>query len=99
MARDDFPSHVKDQLARRVNSRCSNPDCRAQTSGPKFAPGASVSIGVAAHSTAASTLGPRFDPALQSRDRRLADNGVWLCQNCAKLVDSDDARFTAPLLR
>jgi hypothetical protein len=25
-------------------------------------------------------------------------NGVWLCQNCAKLVDNDQARFTAKVL-
>ena len=99
MARDDFPSRVKYQLALRVNSHCSNPTCRAPTSGPKLAPGASISIGVAAHITAASTGGPRFDPALQSQDRASAENGIWLCQNCAKLVDSDHARFTEALLR
>jgi hypothetical protein len=27
------------------------------------------------------------------------DNGVWLCQVCAKLVDNDPARFDAELLR
>jgi hypothetical protein len=99
MARDDFPSRVKDQLARRVNHRCSNPHCRAPTSGPQIASAASMSVGVAAHISAASMLGPRFDPALQSRDRRSADNGIWLCQICAKLVDNDKAKFTAPLLR
>jgi hypothetical protein len=99
MARDEFPSRVKDQLARRVNHRCSNPDCRAPTSGPQLAYPASMSVGVAAHITAASTRGPRFNRNLQSQDRSSADNGIWLCQTCAKLVDSDEARFTAPLLR
>jgi hypothetical protein len=99
MARDDFPGRVKHQLALRVNSHCSNPGCRAQTSGPKLAPSASISIGVAAHITAASTGGPRFDPALRSQDRGSAENGIWLCQNCAKLVDSDHTRFTEPVLR
>ena len=27
------------------------------------------------------------------------DNGIWLCQNCAKLVDNDPIRYTADVLR
>ena len=27
------------------------------------------------------------------------DNGIWLCQNCAKLVDNDATRFPEPLVR
>ena len=99
MARDDFPSRAKLQLALRVNYRCSNPNCRASTSGPKLAPGASISIGVAAHITAASTGGPRFTPGLRSQDRSSAENGIWLCQNCGKLVDNDEVRFPEVLLR
>ena len=26
-------------------------------------------------------------------------NGIWLCQNCAKLIDNDCARYTVTLLR
>jgi len=99
MARDDFPSRAKLQLALRVNYRCSNPNCRASTSGPKLAPGASISIGVTAHITAASTGGPRFNPGLRSQDRSSAENGIWLCQNCGKLVDNDEVRFPEVLLR
>jgi hypothetical protein len=99
MARDDFPSRAKLQLALRVNYRCSNPNCRASTSGPKLAPGASISIGVDAHITAASKGGPRFKPGLRSQDRSSAENGIWLCQNCGKLVDNDEVRFPEVLLR
>ncbi|MCU1382796.1 MAG: hypothetical protein JWL71_1493 [Acidobacteria bacterium] len=31
--------------------------------------------------------------------RGSAENGVWLCQTCAKLVDNDEARYPADLLR
>src|SRR6185436_3206900 len=31
--------------------------------------------------------------------RRAADNGIWLCQKCAKLIDSDPARYSAQLLQ
>jgi hypothetical protein len=46
-------------------------------------------LGVAAHITAASPDGPRYDQNLSSEQRKSPDNGIWLCQNCAKLVDND----------
>jgi hypothetical protein len=58
-----------------------------------------VDVGVAAHITAASPGGPRFDPSLSDKERAGATNGIWLCQNCAKLIDSDVARFSASVLR
>lgn len=97
--RDDFPEEVKRTLAARVNYFCSNPDCRAQTSGPQNDPSKVVNVGVAAHTTAASPGGPRYNPALSPEARRHSDNGIWLCQNCAKLVDSDVGRFDETLLR
>jgi len=90
---------VKQQLANRVNHRCSNPDCRATTSGPQLEPEGSINVGVAAHITAASASGPRFDTALSPENRASGGNGIWLCQNCGKLVDNDAKRFTADLLR
>ena len=99
MARDDFRQRVKSELALRVNYRCSNPDCRAPTSGPKLDQGGSTSVGVAAHITAAAARGPRFDAALRVDQRASLGNGIWLCQICAKLVDDDEARFTGALLR
>jgi len=48
---------------------------------------------------AASPGGPRFDSNLSDRERASATNGIWLCQNCAKLIDSDVARFSAAVLR
>ena len=97
--RDDFDAKTKEVLARRVGYRCSNPDCRKLTSGPQEDPAKAVSIGVAAHITAASEGGPRYDPSLSPEERRSVDNGLWLCQNCAKLIDSDVQRYTLELLR
>jgi hypothetical protein len=99
MARDDFGSGVKLRLAQRVNYCCSNPACRVQTSGPTLASDASINVGIAAHITAASIGGPRFDASLSPKERGSIGNGMWLCQTCAKLVDSDELRFTAPTLR
>jgi hypothetical protein len=96
--RDDFPRATIEVLAKRVGQRCSNPTCRKATSGPHSEPSKSVLVGVAAHITAASPGGPRYDPTLSSDDRRDIGNGIWLCQSCAKLVDDDVARYTAGLL-
>ena len=96
--RDEFDNQTKEVLARRVGYRCSNPNCRKLTSGPQEDPTKAVNIGVAAHITAASQGGPRYDARLSSEERKSIDNGIWLCQNCAKLVDNDEQRYTADLL-
>jgi len=97
--RDEFNAATKDLLARRVGFRCSNPGCRQPTSGPQADPSGTVNIGVAAHITAASPDGPRYDSALTPEQRASADNGIWLCQTDGKLVDNDEVRYTADGLR
>ena len=54
---------------------------------------------MAAHITAASPEGPRYDPHLTDEQRRGIDNGIWTCQNCGKLVDNDHTRYTVEQLR
>lgn len=97
--RDDFKAETKETLARRVGMRCSNPQCRKPTTGPRTRPTASINIGVAAHITAAAPGGPRFDNTLTPRARKAIENAIRLCQNCAKLVDNDDRRYTVTTLR
>jgi hypothetical protein len=87
--RDEFTEHTKRGLAHRAGYRCSNPDCAAWTIGPGSDPESVVKIGVAAHITGASPGGPRYDPTLTSEERRASANGIWLCHNCGKVVDSD----------
>lgn len=96
--RDDFSPSIKELMAKRVAYHCSNPECRHVTSGPQKDPAKVVNIGVAAHITAASEGGPRFNPALTSDERQSAENGIWLCQSCAKLVDNDPLRYTIDIL-
>lgn len=97
--RDDFPAQTKEVLAKRVGYRCSNPTCRQLTSGPHDDPARAVNLGVAAHITAAAPGGPRYDPDLTAEQRQSPDNGIWLCQNHAKLVDSDDSRHTVASIK
>jgi hypothetical protein len=96
---DDFSDSVKRILAARVGYLCSGPECRAPTAGPQDDPAKAVNLGVAAHITAASVGGPRYDPTLTPEERSAPTNGIWLCQNCAKLIDNDVARFSVELLK
>jgi hypothetical protein len=99
MARDDFSLAVKNLLARRVSMRCSNPNCQIPTGGPQIDPNKAVNVGVAAHITAASPGGPRYDASLTPAQRQSPANGIWLCQTHGKLVDNDGLRYPAELLR
>ena len=90
---------MKRNLAARTGNSCSNPDCGALTSGPHTNSAKALNVGVAAHITAAAEGGQRYNASLSSEERRSQDNGVWLCQTCAKLVDNDASRYTEKLLR
>jgi hypothetical protein len=93
--RDEFYQKAKIRLSMKSGMTCSNPNCRIFTGGPD------ENIGVAAHITAASPDGPRYDPVLSVKQRRSYENGIWLCQDCAKLVDNRvyEAQYPITLLR
>src|SRR5579862_5765582 len=97
--RADFSARVIALLARRAAYRCSNPACRALTMGPSVRRGGVINLGVAAHIVGASSQGPRGGGALSERKRRDLGNGIWLCQNCGNLVDSDQAAHTVRRLQ
>jgi hypothetical protein len=99
MNRDNFSRQTLDHLAKRVGVRCSNLFCRKLTTGPRTESPHIINIGVGAHITAASPSGPRYDLSLSSQQRESAENGIWLCQNCAKLIDNDPERYSVEVLR
>jgi hypothetical protein len=99
MDRDDFSKRTRDGLAMRVGVRCSNLSCRKLTTGPRAESTSIINIGVAAHITAASPGGARYNFSLSPHQRRSAGNGIWLCQNCAKLIDNDPERYSVEVLR
>jgi hypothetical protein len=96
--RDDFTQATKELLAKRVGYRCCNPDCGKRTIGPSSEEDKTVSIGVAAHIRAAALGGKRYDIRMSREERSSANNGIWLCQSCAKLIDSDAKKYTVQLL-
>src|ERR1700678_1859052 len=89
---DDFSDSTKRTIAARAAYLCSNPECHVPTSGPQDDPGRAINLGVAAHITAASAGGPRYDLNLSQEERSAASNGLWLWQNCAKLLAKVGAR-------
>ncbi len=96
--RDDFSEYIKRTLAQRAGHRCSNPSCQQSTSGPRTEEFLGVNIGVAAHIHAASPGGARYDELMLPEQRRDIRNGIWLCQNCAKLIDNDERRYTVEVV-
>ncbi|WP_441288209.1 hypothetical protein ACSRUE_40450 [Sorangium sp. KYC3313] len=99
-SRHDFTSLVRGSLAHRAGYACSSPLCRALTAGPSDeSVQARSDVGVAAHITAAAPGGPRYDETLSEAERTSAENGIWLCQICAKKIDDDVVTYPVSLLR
>lgn len=98
MARDNFTKAVIEKLRTRVAHRCSNPKCRVPTIGPATDSDKATSIGIAAHITAASSGGPRYDATLTEKTRKSMANGIWLCSNCSIAIDKDVNHYSVELL-
>lgn len=92
--RDNFSNITKDILAKRVGFKCSNPNCQKATVGAYTIGDKAINIGVAAHIIAASKGGPRYCEEMDSEERKSIKNGIWLCQNCAKLIDTDTEKYS-----
>ncbi|MCP5096477.1 MAG: hypothetical protein GY943_13065, partial [Chloroflexi bacterium] len=88
--RDGFRSTIIEALAKRASYICSNPTCRSLTLYPSQEDRTkAIFLGVAAHITAASSNGPRYDQSLTSEQRSSLDNGIFLCELCATLIDKN----------
>lgn len=98
-SRDNFTAKAKRILGDRVGYRCSCPTCRRLTIGPTKDISAPLLIAEAAHISAASEGGPRFNQNLTPAERKAVENGIWLCAACHTMVDKDHNHFTDELLR
>lgn len=99
MPRDNFSKPTIDMLGRRTAYLCSNPKCRRPTIGPHTNINKAIITGVAAHITAASPGGPRYDASLTDVERSDIKNGIWLCASCSNLIDKDPDSYPIELLR
>ncbi len=91
---------VDQEPACKASAVCSNPSCRHLTSAPTSDGAKDVNIGVAAHICAAAP-GPgarRYRGDMTPEQRKSHENGIWLCQDCAKAIDSDDPAFSETVL-
>ncbi len=85
----DFSDRTKRIIAARAGYRCSFPGCRKPTVGPGGRPEEFISTGVAAHIFSAAPGGPRGQGGLTTQDLVRPENGIWLCENHARLVDAN----------
>lgn len=98
--RDDFSETTKRNAALRVNYHCSYKNCNRPTVGASLESKNKVScIGVAAHICAAAPGGPRYDANMSADERKDISNCIWMCQNHARLIDTDETKYTVALLR
>lgn len=99
MPRDNFKESIKAALRDRVAHRCSNPACRVPTAAPGAGASSVIRCGDAAHITAASPKGPRYDGSLSASERSSIGNGIWLCVVCARKIDQNPEAHPVQLLR
>jgi hypothetical protein len=95
--KSEFDAQVRRRLADRAGHQCSI--CGTHTTGPSDDPTRVVNnVGVAAHVRGARPGSCRYDSAMSSDERSSIDNGIWLCQVCAKRIDNDAITWSLPKL-
>jgi len=87
------------RIAKRAGWLCSFPTCRSHTVGATSDDEGDINIGTAAHICAAARGGPRYDETMSPEDRSSVKNGIWMCRDHGKAIDSTDPEFTAERLR
>jgi hypothetical protein len=53
-------------------------------------------IGIAAHIRAAAPRGPRYEASQNQAERTSIKNAIWLCGNCASLIDKNGGNDFSP---
>ena len=96
--RDDFSKQTALQIAKRAGWLCSFPSCRTPTVGATANGDGEINIGTAAHICAAAPGGPRYDEKMTPEQRSSAKNGIWMCRDHGKAIDSDVKALTVDLL-
>lgn len=97
--RIEFSNATKSIIAGRAGYRCSMPACRAVTIGPGHTAQEVALTGVACHIFSARARGPRGQGGLSPKQLSNATNGIWMCQNHGRLVDTNDGgAYPASLL-
>jgi hypothetical protein len=95
----DFSDRVIRDLRERVAFMCSNPLCRRLTVKAAFERNVPVRSGKAAHIFSAGKTGPRSKEDMDDKECSGFDNGIWLCDTCARTIDDDESKYPPNLLQ
>lgn len=90
MKRQNFTDKVKQTLYKQAAYICSNHDCKCSTvasSATKM--DEVVFTGEAAHISAASEGGARYDSNMNSKARHSIENAIFLCVSCHTMIDKN----------
>lgn len=91
--RDNFPSEVIGAIKLQSAFICSNPDCKKSTVAPSLTNDLKIQyIGKVAHICAAAANGPRFCTDMSADERMSIYNAIFLCSNCADMIDKNNGR-------
>lgn len=96
--RVEFQEKTKKLIAARAGYRCSIPTCHIGTLGPGSLPDQIASTGTAAHIYGASKKGPRGTGLLTEAELMGPQNGIWLCANHGRLIDTNQGEQYPPSL-
>lgn len=100
MSNGEFSKETKRRLANSVGNYCSNPSCRASTTGPNMDDNHGyVRVGEFAHICGRRPGSARYDPDMTDEERADYDNGIYLCAKCHTLIDSQPNAYPVALLR
>jgi len=89
-SRDNFPSEVINTVKLQSAYICANPDCRKLTVAPSLINEMKVQyVGKVAHISGAAINGPRYLPEMSATDRMAIGNAIFLCSNCADMIDKN----------
>ncbi|MDR0832935.1 MAG: AAA family ATPase [Candidatus Symbiothrix sp.] len=96
----DFDEKTKEIIAKRAGYRCSFPNCNKTLVGPGNTSDGIITIGECAHIFSAVLKGPRTDGGLSNEELKRIENGIYVCRNHHKIIDSKskENKYTSDLL-
>ncbi|SED50743.1 hypothetical protein SAMN04487765_0200 [Tenacibaculum sp. MAR_2010_89] len=93
----DFKQKTINTLRKRAGEMCSI--CKRLTSIPHTNPDKFINLGEAAHINGQNDApNKRYDSSLTNEFLSSVANGIWLCRECHKKIDSDDKHYTVKFL-
>ena len=95
----NFTPKIIKNIQERSAFICNNPLCRKLTvKASNDSETASDILGEAAHIYPAAKNWARFDSKIESSFIKSQKNAIWLCRECAKLIDKNPQKYTVEVL-